>query len=65
MILLDTPPGLGNLSGMAMLAADLLLIPSLAADLDIRAAGKVYDLVESEVPGLRILGVLNAASERC
>jgi chromosome partitioning protein len=63
-ILLDTPPGLGNLSGMAMLAADLLLIPSLAADLDIRAAGKVYDLVESEVPGLRILGVLIAASER-
>lgn len=26
-ILLDTPPGLGNLSGMAMLAADRLLIP--------------------------------------
>jgi chromosome partitioning protein len=63
-ILLDTPPGLGNLSGLAMLAADLLLIPSLAADMDIRAAGKVYDLVESEVPNLRIVGVLIAASER-
>lgn len=64
MILLDTPPGLGNLSGMAMLAADRLLIPALAADLDVRGAGKLYDLVEAEVPGLRILGVLIAASDR-
>lgn len=64
LILLDTPPGLGNLSGMAMLAADALLIPALAADLDVRGAGKLYDLVEAEVPGLRILGVVLAASER-
>ncbi len=63
-ILLDTPPGRGNLSGMAVLAADGLLIPALAADLDVRGAGKLYDLVEGEVPGLRILGVLIAASER-
>ncbi|MGO9751006.1 MAG: ParA family protein [Solirubrobacteraceae bacterium] len=63
-ILLDTPPGLGNLSGMAILAADELLIPALAADLDVRGAGKLYDLVESQVPDLRILAVLIAASER-
>ena len=63
-ILLDTPPGRGNLSGMAVLAADGLLIPALAADLDVRGAGKLYDLVEGEIPGLRILGVLLAASER-
>lgn len=63
-ILVDTPPGRGNLSGMAVLAADGLLIPALAADLDVRGAGKLYDLVEGEVPGLRILGVLIAASER-
>jgi chromosome partitioning protein len=63
-VLLDTPPGLGNLSGMAVLAADGLLIPALAADLDVRGAGKLYDLVEGQVPGLRILGVLIAASER-
>lgn len=63
-VLLDTPPGLGTLSGMAVLAADGLLIPALAADLDVRGAGKLYDLVECEVPGLRILGVLLAASER-
>ncbi|WP_249011278.1 ParA family protein [Conexibacter sp. DBS9H8] len=64
LMLLDTPPGLGILSGMAVLAADALLIPALAADLDIRGAGKVYDLVERELPDLRILGVLIAASER-
>jgi chromosome partitioning protein len=63
-VLLDTPPGLGNLSGMAVLAADGLLIPALAADLDVRGAGKLYDLVEGQIPGLRILGVLIAASER-
>lgn len=64
LVLLDTPPGLGTLSGMAILAADGLLIPALAADLDVRGAGKVYDLVEGELPELRILGVLIAASER-
>ena len=63
-VLLDTPPGLGNLSGIAVLAADGLLIPALAADLDVRGAGKLYDLVEGQIPGLRILGVLIAASER-
>ena len=63
-ILLDTPPGRGNLSGMAVLAADGLLIPALAADLDVRGAGKLYDLAEREIPDLRILGVLIAASDR-
>jgi chromosome partitioning protein len=63
LILLDTPPGLGTLPGLALLAADGLVIPALAADLDVRGAGKVYDLVESQLPGLKILGVLVAASE--
>jgi chromosome partitioning protein len=63
LILIDTPPGLGNLSGMAMLAADGLVIPSRPPDLDVRGAGKLYDLVESTLPHLRILGVLIAASE--
>ena len=49
-VLLDTPPGLGNLSGMAVLAADGLLIPARPADLDVRGAGKLYDLVEAERP---------------
>ncbi len=56
--------GARELVGMAVLAADGLLIPALAADLDVRGAGKLYDLVEGEIPGLRILGVLIAASER-
>jgi chromosome partitioning protein len=64
LILLDTPPGLGTLVGIAVLAADGLLIPALAADLDVRGTGKLYDLAEGEIPGLRILGVLIAASER-
>jgi chromosome partitioning protein len=63
-VLLDTPPGLGNLSGMAVLAADGLLIPARPADLDVRGAGKLYDLVETSVPDLRILGVLIAASDQ-
>jgi chromosome partitioning protein len=64
LVLLDTPPGLGNLSGMAVLAADGLLIPARPADLDVRGAGKLYDLVETSVPDLRILGVLIAASDQ-
>jgi chromosome partitioning protein len=63
LVLIDTPPGLGTLPGLALLAADGLLVPALAADLDVRGAGKVYDLVESQIPELRILGVLVAASE--
>jgi chromosome partitioning protein len=63
-VLLDTPPGLGSLSGMAMLAADGLLIPARPADLDVRGAGKLYDLVERTIPGLRILGVLLAATDQ-
>lgn len=63
LMLLDTPPGLGTLPGLALLAADGLVVPALAADLDIRGAGKVYDLVENQLPDLRILGVLVAASE--
>ncbi len=63
-VLLDTPPGLGNLSGMAVLAADGLLISALPADLDVRGAGKLYDLVEAGVADLRILGVLIAASDQ-
>ena len=61
-ILLDTPRP-RHIAGLALLAADGLLIPALAADLDVRGAGKVYDLVETQLPDLRILGVLVAASE--
>jgi chromosome partitioning protein len=56
LVLLDTPPGRGNLSGMAVLAADGLLIPALAADLDVRGAGKLYDL-RSLVRRVRVVGL--------
>jgi cellulose biosynthesis protein BcsQ len=62
LILLDTPPGLGNLSDMAVLAADGLPIPALAADLDVRAASPMTS--RRPRSRLRIRGVLLAANER-
>ncbi|MGO9788160.1 MAG: ParA family protein [Solirubrobacteraceae bacterium] len=63
-IVIDTPPGLVILSGMALLAADYLLIPTQPADLDVGGAGDIYDLVEEQAPHLQILGVLIARSDR-
>lgn len=67
-ILIDTPPGLGILSGMALLAADAVIVPARPADLDVGGAAKVYDLVEEVVrelnPGLAVLGVLVAQTQR-
>ncbi|MGO9975802.1 MAG: ParA family protein [Solirubrobacteraceae bacterium] len=44
--------------------ANLSEVFGWSEDLDVRGAGKLYDLVESELPDLRIVGVLIAASER-
>ncbi len=67
-ILIDTPPGLGILSGMALLAADAVIVPCRPADLDVGGAAKVYDLVEEAVrefnPDLEVLGVLVAQTQR-
>ena len=67
-ILIDTPPGLGVMSGMALLAADSVVIPARPADLDVGGAAKVYDLIEESVrtlnPDLEILGVLIAQTQR-
>ncbi len=67
-VLIDTPPGLGILSGMALLAADQVIVPCRPADLDVGGAAKVYDLVEEAVgelnPGLEVLGVLVAQTQR-
>ncbi len=67
-VLIDTPPGLGVLSGMALLAADAVVIPARPADLDVGGAAKVYDLIEESVrelnPGLEVLGVLVAQAQR-
>jgi chromosome partitioning protein len=61
-ILIDTPPGFGPLSALALLCADWLLIPAKPADLDIEGAAQLYDSVEAgdyaANPRLRVLGVL-------
>lgn len=62
-VLIDTPPGRQGLSMMALLAADELLIPTKPADHDVSSAGKLYDLVETELPDLRILGVFVAVAD--
>jgi len=67
-ILIDTPPGLGPLSSMAMLAARWVIVPARPADFDVAGAVKVADLVEGELaafnPELRILGVLVSQADR-
>lgn len=61
-VLVDTPPGLGVLPGLALFAADGVLVPVLPAAFDVRGAGRLIDYVEEEVapdrPNLRLLGVL-------
>lgn len=48
-VLIDTPPGLGPLSSLAMLAARWIIVPARPADFDIGGAVKVADLLEHEI----------------
>lgn len=67
-VLMDTPPGLGPLSSMAMLAAGWVIVPARPADFDVGGAVKVADLVEGQLrelhPELRVLGVLVCQVDR-
>lgn len=68
-ILVDTPPGIGFWSGLALLSVGWVIVPISPADLEVMSAAKVYDFVEHEVrranPDIRILGVLvNQAQSR-
>jgi len=67
-VLIDTPPGLGPLSSMAMLAADWVIVPARPADFDVGGAVKLADLIEQEIsefnPGLQLLGVLVSQADR-
>lgn len=67
-ILIDTPPGLGPLSSMAMLAARWIIVPARPADFDIGGAVKVADLLEHEIvefnPDVELLGVLVSQADR-
>jgi len=67
-ILIDTPPGLGALSSMAMLAARWIIVPARPADFDIGGAIKIADLLEHEIvafnPDVELLGVLVSQVDR-
>jgi chromosome partitioning protein len=67
-VLLDTPPGLGPLSSMAMLAARWVVVPARPADFDVAGALKLADLVRTELselnPSLELLGVLMTQVDR-
>jgi chromosome partitioning protein len=67
-VLIDTPPGLGPLSSMAMLAARWIIVPARPADFDIGGAVKVADLLEHEIaefnPDVELLGVLVSQADR-
>jgi chromosome partitioning protein len=67
-ILIDTPPGLGPLSSMAMLAADYVLVPARPADFDVTGAVKLAALIRTYLaqlnPSLHLLGVLLTQVDR-
>ena len=67
-ILIDTPPGLGALSSMAMLAADWVIVPARPADFDVGGAIKLAELIRTDLqqsnPRLRLLGVLVTQADR-
>lgn len=67
-IVIDTPPGLGVLSSMAMLAAQGVIVPARPADLDISGAVKIADVLEGEItsfnPHVRLIGVLIGQVDR-
>jgi chromosome partitioning protein len=61
-VLLDSPPGIGFWSGMALVTARWALVPTLAEDLSILSSGKIADFIEDAArqanPDLELLGVL-------
>lgn len=67
-ILIDTPPGIGPLSSMAMLAADWVIVPARPADFDVSGALQLATLIREELqplnPKLRLLGVLPTQVDR-
>jgi chromosome partitioning protein len=67
-VLIDTPPGLGPLSSMAMLAGDWVIEPARPADFDIGGAVKLAELIDAQLravrPDLRLLGVLICQVDR-
>jgi chromosome partitioning protein len=60
--LLDSPPGIGFWSGVALLTAEWAVIPTLAEELAILSSGKIADFIDRYAaeanPDLRLLGVV-------
>jgi chromosome partitioning protein len=67
-VIIDTPPGLNQWSGLALLAADGVVIPAQPHDLDVAAAADTWDFVEDQVraanPTVEVLGVLITRTHR-
>jgi chromosome partitioning protein len=67
-VLIDSPPGIGFWSGLALVTADWVLIPIAPADLDVMSAAKAAQFIEREVravnPDVRVLGVLVNQAQR-
>jgi chromosome partitioning protein len=67
-VLIDTPPGLGPLSSMAMLASNWVIVPARPADFDVTGAIKIAQLIGGDLrkanPALRLLGVLITQSDK-
>ena len=61
-IVLDSPPGIGFWSGVALMTAQWAVVPTLAEDLAVLSSGKIADFIERVVadtnPSLQLLGVV-------
>ncbi len=60
--LLDSPPGIGFWSGMALLTARWAVIPTLAEELPVLSSGKIADFIDRYAAeancGLELLGIV-------
>jgi chromosome partitioning protein len=61
-ILIDTPPGLGVLSGLALIACDDVIVPARPSTFDLNGVVKMVELIEEQLaavnPAARLLGAL-------
>ncbi|HEX8160245.1 MAG TPA: ParA family protein [Solirubrobacteraceae bacterium] len=61
-VLIDTPPGLGVLSGLALIACDDVIVPARPSTFDLNGVVKMVDLIEEQLaeinPTARLLGAL-------
>lgn len=67
-VLIDTPPGVGPLSSLALLAANWVIVCARPAELDLRGALRIKHTIDTTLapvnPRLRTLGVLLTQTDR-